>query len=423
MIAPWFNRERLVRRADGLAIAVAVSLPLSTTATSILIVIWLVALLPTIGVADLRRALTVPAGALPVILWALASLGMLWSNASWYDRLDTLGSFHKLLFIPLLLIQFSRVDRGSFALIGFAVSCVVLLCLSWLFWFWPMEFRAGVPAFIPVKDYGTQSGEFLLCAYALAHLAIDLWRQQRRSLALALTGLMLAFLANLTFVVSARAMLLAAAVLVVAVGLQRFGWKGAFAILIGACIFTAISWAFSPYLRGRAAAIMHEYSLYREGSVQTSTGYRLEFWTKSVGFVASAPVIGHGTGSIEPLFRAAAQSSGSENLDVTDNPHDLTLQIAIQLGLLGVAVLYAMWAFQLMLFRGSGMAAWIGTALVVWCIVGGLFVSHLLDFTTGWIYVFGVGITGGMVLAGQQHNPTSAWIGQRRVGKPTVSRL
>jgi hypothetical protein len=31
-------------------------------------------------------------------------------------------------------------------------------------------------------------------------------------------------------------------------------------------------------------------------------------------------------------------------------------------------------------------------------IVSSLFNSHLFDFTSGWLYVFGVGVLGGMVL-------------------------
>ena len=42
-----FDRARLRRAADGLMIAVAVSLPWSTSATGILLVIWLLAVLPT----------------------------------------------------------------------------------------------------------------------------------------------------------------------------------------------------------------------------------------------------------------------------------------------------------------------------------------------------------------------------------------
>ena len=50
------------------------------------------------------------------------------------------------------------------------------------------------------------------------------------------------------------------------------------------------------------------------------------------------------------------------------------------------------------MFTGPGLPAWIGMVVVTQNIVGGQFNSHLLDFTQGWLYVFGVGVFGGMVL-------------------------
>src|SRR5262249_59273923 len=79
------------------------------------------------------------------------------------------------------------------------------------------------------------------------------------------------------------------------------------------------------------------------------------------------------------------------------NPHQQTLAVAIQLGVLGAGMMMAMWAAHVLLFRGPGLAAWIGLVVVVQNIVSSLFNSHLFDFTQGWIYVIGVGVLGGMV--------------------------
>jgi O-antigen ligase len=75
---------------------------------------------------------------------------------------------------------------------------------------------------------------------------------------------------------------------------------------------------------------------------------------------------------------------------------------AIQIGLVGAAVLWAMWIAHLFLFRGSDLASWIGLVIVAQNIVGSLFNSHLADFVQGWTYVFGVGVAGGMVLRARQ---------------------
>src|ERR1039458_9473859 len=46
----------------------------------------------------------------------------------------------------------------------------------------------------------------------------------------------------------------------------------------------------------------------------------------------------------------------------------------------------------------AGLAEWIGLVIVVQNIVGSLFNSHLFDFVQGWVYVFGVGVAGGIAL-------------------------
>jgi hypothetical protein len=76
----------------------------------------------------------------------------------------------------------------------------------------------------------------------------------------------------------------------------------------------------------------------------------------------------------------------------------LIVAVAIQLGLLGAAVLWAMWIAHLLLFRGGGLVEWIGFVVVVQNVVGSAFNSHLFDFLQGWVYVVGVGVAGGVAL-------------------------
>jgi O-antigen ligase len=57
-----------------------------------------------------------------------------------------------------------------------------------------------------------------------------------------------------------------------------------------------------------------------------------------------------------------------------------------------------MWIAHYFLFRTAGVVAWIGTVVVVENVISSLTSSHLFDFMHGWLYVFGVGVAGGMVL-------------------------
>jgi O-antigen ligase len=107
-----FDRAKLAHLADGLLVAVAVSLPWSTSLTAILVRIWTLALIPTLDWPELRRIVLTPAGGLPVLLFMLGGLGTAWADVSLAERWGGLDSFFKLLVIPLLFVQFRRSERG-----------------------------------------------------------------------------------------------------------------------------------------------------------------------------------------------------------------------------------------------------------------------------------------------------------------------
>jgi O-antigen ligase len=102
----------LRRLADWLVVLIAVVLPWSISATAICIVAWLLAVLPSLDLGSVRREIQSPAGGLPVLLWCLGVTGMLWADVSWTERLQGLGSFHRLLVIPLLFAQFRESKYG-----------------------------------------------------------------------------------------------------------------------------------------------------------------------------------------------------------------------------------------------------------------------------------------------------------------------
>ncbi len=398
-ILPGFNRASWLRTADWFAVAVAVTLPWSTTATAIFITLWLLTALPTMDVGMLRRELTSAAGLLPVALWVLAAIGMLWADVTWAERLGGLGKFHRLLLIPILLAHFRVSTRGIYVVYGFFASVLLLLIVSWGLAVIPgLPWRGIHQTGVPVKDYIFQSTDFLICAFALLGYAGVVARRRDWRSALALIALAVVFLANIFFVIGSRTSFVVAPILLLLFGWRQFGWRGlAGAGLIGALLGTAI-WAGSPYVRERIDGSLIELQNYRERNTANSTALHLEFLRKSVLFIEAAPIIGHGTGSIGEEFRHSALGQTGVSAELVQNPHNQIFAVAIQLGVIGAIVLLAMWAAHLMLFAREGLMAWMGLVLVTNNIVSSLFNSHLFDFTSGWLYVFGVGVLGGMVL-------------------------
>jgi O-antigen ligase len=395
----WRDPAAWSATSDVFAILIAASLPWSTTLVAIFATALLVSIGPFLDARSFLQSLRRPICALPIALFALAAVGTLWSNVPWGARLYAVGPAAKLLMLPVLLYHFERSARGLHVLIGFLVSCVLLMLMSWIVAFDPrLALKSGAEYGVPVKNYIDQSHEFALCAVVLAYPIITLWRAQRTWLAALLIAVSLCFVVNMLFVVVSRTALVTMPVMVAVFALLHLKWRS---IVIVGCV-TAIAgglvWTASPKLRWTAETFVRDYRLYKEQNIPTSAGLRLEFYRKSLRFISEAPLFGHGTGSIRGLFEEAAVDQRGAAAEVVSNPHNQTLNVAIQWGAIGIAVLYAMWLVHLMLFRGEGLATWIGLMVVVQNIFTSLFNSHLFDFNEGWVYVLGVGIAGGMVL-------------------------
>jgi O-antigen ligase len=421
----WFDREKAARLADMLAVAVAVSLPWSTSATGILVVAWLIVALPALEPIALRRTLLSPAGGLPVALFAVGALGMLWADVTWTERFHGLGSFAKLLVIPLLIAQFRTSDRGQWVLAGFFYAATALLVLSFVTVMSPNGDLWSHAKFygIPVKDSIAQSAEFTLCAFAALYLAWRALLDRRYGIVAAYLVLIAGFLGNTFYVAASRTALLTMPILLAAFALRQLAWRAQIAVTVAAVAAAGLVWISSPYLRERVGSIPHEIERYRE-NLGSSAGERLEFWRKSVIFIEQAPLFGHGTGTIGDLFRKAAVGETGVRGEVATNPHSQIFAVAIQVGALGVAVLIAMWVAHFLVFRGEGLASWVGLVVVLQNVVGSMLNSHLFDFTHGWIYVFGVGVTAGMVSkpAGVTDTTETAKPAVRATAAPGVGR-
>lgn len=399
-----------ILNVDLLTVLLALLLPWSTSGFAIAAALWVIALLPTIEAGALAASLKRPISLLPVALFGLALVGTLWSDAPWGERLHAVGPAVKLLALPLLFYHFERTERGGWVFIGFLASCVLLMAASWLVELDPdlslkLYFSRG--PYLPVngvvvKNYIDQGQEFVLCAVGLGYPIIALWRADRIGTALSLAALALAFLLNMLFVVVSRTALVTMPIMLAVFALLHLRARTSIAALFAAALLAGLAWNASPHLRVTVSKFSADYQQsMRQGNI-SGTFSRLEFWHKSLRFFADAPVIGHGTGSTRGLFERAAIGQVGYQAEIVANPHNQTLSVAVQWGLIGVIVLYAMWWLHLMLFRGDGLANWIGLLVVVQNFFTSLFNSHLFDFHEGWMYVLGVGVAGGAALRAQR---------------------
>jgi O-antigen ligase len=391
--------------ADVFVVLIALSLPWSTSLVAIFAVAFLVARAPFLDVHAFLQSLRRPICALPMALFALAVIGTLWSDASWGARLYAIGPTAKLLVLPLLVYHFERSERGLWVFVAFLVSCTLMMAMSWIVAFDPgisLKPLSEPHRGIFVKNYIDQSQEFALCIVTLVYPIITFLRAKRIWLAALLIAIVLSLVINMAFVIVSRTALVTVPVMLAVFALLHLRWRSIVIILCVTAVFAGLAWQMSPQLRWTAETFSRDYDLYKEQNTPTSIGLRLEYWKKSLQFFAEAPIFGHGTGSTRGLFVQAAAGQTGARGDIVGNPHNQTLNVAIQWGVIGVAVLYAIWLFHFLLFRGDGLVPWIGLMVVLQNIFSSLFNSHLFDFHEGWMYVLGVGVAGGMVLKARE---------------------
>src|SRR5262245_24608537 len=248
-IANGIEKTGLIRVADGLVIAIAVSLPWSTSATAILAVLWLLALIPALDWIDVRRELLTPAGGLPVVLVTLGLAGMLWADVTLLERWKGFDSFLKLLAIPLLLVQFRRPGRGEWVFLGYLCSCIALLVITTIV--------AAIPSLsaalihhdnVLVKNAATQSGEFVTCIFGMLYVVADSVERRGLTLSFGLMAIVFAMLANMVYVSTGRTALVVTLVLLVLFAVKKLSGKGIALTCIGAILVGVIAWTSSPYL-------------------------------------------------------------------------------------------------------------------------------------------------------------------------------
>jgi len=399
LLRRWRDPAAWVATTDVFFILVAVSLPWSTSLVAIFAVAALITMAPFFDAKTFLEILKRPVSFLPVALFLLAAAGTLWSDAPWGERFYSVGPAAKLLMVPVLFYHFEHTARGLQVFVAFLVSCVLLMAMSWLVAFDPhLALKPGAGYGVPVKNYIDQSQEFALCAVVLAYPVISLLRAGRPVAALLLSAIILGFLVNMAFVVVSRTALVTIPVMLAVFAFLHLRWKTSVIIFCAALALSALAFAASPKLRWTIETFSRDYALYKEENRATSMGLRLEYWQKSLRFIANAPMLGHGTGSTQRLFEQAAVGRVGAAADVVRNPHNQTLNVAIQWGVLGIILLYAMWSSHLWLFRSDGLMAWIGLMVVVQNFFTSLFNSHIFDFNEGWMYVLGVGIAGAAML-------------------------
>jgi O-antigen ligase len=178
----------------------------------------------------------------------------------------------------------------------------------------------------------------------------------------------------------------------------RAGIAVAASLLVGIALVVAACTAHG----GRLLKVVSEVQQYRQSDAITSTGLRLEWYKKGLELYRMRPVIGYGAGGLDFEFRKLAAGRSAAEGQITSNPHNEYILMAVQLGTLGV-LLFANLIVQIA--RGSRTLDPRSRHLLLgWLTIftiGSLANSLLLDFAEGHLLVLLSGILLGCAKRGE----------------------
>ncbi|MGH8687204.1 MAG: O-antigen ligase family protein [Burkholderiales bacterium] len=386
-----------------IAVAIGLSLPLSTALDSVLLVALLVAWAASGSwrekLALLRRNAFI---AFPVGLFLLQVAGSVYSLGSGEDIRDAVTKAATLLFIPLLVSLQPDDHWRRRALAAFAAAMLVTLALSFPVW-WGLIPQGDVFKGLPVdavvfKKKITHSVFMAYAAFVFALQAREARGPHRRWLFAAL-ALVASF--NVLFMVQSRTGQVVLAGLLLYFLYSTLRWRGlVVAAVAGIGVAGAAALLPASVIHIRTLMTIHEVERWEAGKPADASNLRLEAWSNSVRIWRRHPVVGTGTGGFPAAYASEIRGSGRP---ASTNPENQYLYSAVELGAVGVAALLALFAAQ---WRLAGRLATrtdidLARGLVILMVLGCLFNSFLHDHAESLFYVW----LSGLLFAGLQTAP------------------
>ena len=330
-----------------LAALLAFSLPLSTSAVSVLAILILIAWVFTGEYFRKWAIMTSNPVCLALLAYlSLFVLGLLWSQDV-AAGLETMAKQWKLLLFPVLLSSIAFEQRRRYV-VFFLVGLTVAMLMTYLAWFDILHYGGVTPEHPTKRLFHVIYNPLLAFGfYLVCHEVIwGKWRGIRR-LALIVLAACMAFD---MFITEGRTGQVAFFVLLGLLFVQFFRgnvFRGLlFALCIPPLIFIA-GYQLSPTFQLRVNAAGQEIRQFQENP-DTSVGLRLFFWKNSWQIISAHPLFGVGTGDFQSSY-AEVNKEFSPEMVATDNPHNQYVFILCQFGILGLFCLLAIFLAQLYL--------------------------------------------------------------------------
>jgi len=399
------NRAEMCAR--GCAVALGISIPISVALDNVLLALILISWLAAGGY---RKKLAVAFHNRIVVaafaLFCLLAAGLIYSSGNPGDGMKMLGKYIDLAFVPIFVGLFGDERVRRLAWLALAAALALTLLLSYLTWlglipqnFLPLANSDNPDVF---KKYLTQGIFLAFGALLFAQLACNARSVRERYgwWALALLAVV-----NVSLLTPGRTGQLILAALLLYFFCSVWQRRGII-VAVMAIGFAAGAITLGTGETGnrytRAFDEWKNWQPERAAALSDSTGTRLEFYRNSLQIARAHPLIGTGTGSFSKVYADHVAGTGMVS---TENPHNEYLNIAIQLGVIGVLVLlylfYCVWRYAAMLPQAFERR--LARGLAITFVVGCAFNSLLMDHAEGLLFAW----TASLLFAGLESSRNS----------------
>jgi O-antigen ligase len=378
--------QRLQWGARSAALLAAASLPFSTAATNIFMMLAVLCwALSGQWRATARAIASEPAAWMGWLLFGALAAGIAWSRAPAFDALDALSKYRELALFGIVMFLFTD-GRWRARLFGaLFASGVALLVASYAVHFGllpsPKPALFAEQGAVLWKKSITHSFLMSLLAFAASSLALRIRGWQRWAMA----AIAVLAAANVLIAVQGRTGYVVLALLAVWLAVSRRSVRGLAAVALALAIAMSAAYRWAPTFQTRIDETAMEA---QDRPDKSSVAQRLGFWKHSVQWSLAHPLLGAGTGAwLEAFYESTAKDDPFFHDRVHKHPHNEYLHLSVQLGVGGLALLIALFAVA---FHRAGALPrdelLFARGVVLAFAIGCLFNDFLWDTTEGHLW-------------------------------------
>lgn len=294
--------------------------------------------------SNLRGLATPPIILLIVLVFAFS---LIWTEVDTEFALKTFIKHAKLLGIVLLIFLIRSQREARIAVVVFITLQIFVLISSWILaadvtlpWVLNDQSATASKYVVFAESYLDQSIMLACTASIVWHLRVDIQLPRWAASLVAIAALL-----NIFILLPGRTGYIVAFSLTALAALWALNKRAKVIALVAIPLIVAFGLYFSSgQLHQRIYQVVHETQSYSvQAETQTSSGWRLNAWQKSIQAILEEPWNGYGVGSWAPAVKRlqganAAEVFGSDN---ASNPHQEYLLWGVETGVGGVLLLLA----------------------------------------------------------------------------------